>query len=169
MAVSAGSKNPERALMVYDLLRNDPECYYLLNYGIQGVQYDIDENGMKTTPESYDSATQAIATNFWWGRNDDLELKDATRNWDAIDAMYEKYDSIKIDYPYGQFIPDVDDIQSYINNISDIHTTYMKQISYGKYSGTAEEIVAEYQQALKDAGIDTVTAALQEQIDALYK
>ena len=35
MAVSAGSKNPERALMVYDLLRNDPECYKLFCYGIE--------------------------------------------------------------------------------------------------------------------------------------
>ena len=45
----------------------------------------------------------------------------------------------------------------------------MKQIAFGKYSGTAEEIVAEYQQKLKDAGIDDVTAELQAQFDALYK
>ena len=44
-----------------------------------------------------------------------------------------------------------------------------KQISYGKYQGTAEEIVAEMQSALKQAGIEEVTAALQEQFDALYK
>ena len=43
------------------------------------------------------------------------------------------------------------------------------QISYGKYQGTAEEIVAEMQAALKQAGIEEVTAALQEQFDALYK
>ncbi len=45
----------------------------------------------------------------------------------------------------------------------------MKQICYGKYSGTAEEIVAEYQNALKAAGIDTVTEELQRQMDAIYK
>ena len=45
----------------------------------------------------------------------------------------------------------------------------MKQIAYGKYSGTAEEIVAEYQEALKAAGIDTVTEELQRQFDELYK
>ena len=56
-----------------------------------------------------------------------------------------------------------------IDNINDIHTTYMKQIAFGKYTGTAEEIVAEYQDALKKAGIDDVTAALQAQFDALYK
>lgn len=169
MAVSAGSKNPERALMVYDLLRNDPECYRLFNYGIEGVQYAIDENGMKYTPDTYDQATQEIQTNFWWGRNDDLELKDATKNWDAIDKLYAEYDSLKIDYPYGQFIPDVDDIQGKIDNVSSVQEEYMKQISFGLYSGSAEDIVAEYQAALEKAGINDVTAALQSQIDALYK
>lgn len=169
MAISAGSKNPERALMVYDLLRNDPECYRLFNYGIEGVQYEIDENGMKYTPDTYDATTQEIQTNFWWGRNDDLELKDATRNWDAIDKLYAEYDSLKIDYPYGQFIPDVDDIQGKIDNVSSVQEEYMKQISFGLYSGSAEDIVAEYQAALEKAGINDVTAALQSQIDALYK
>ncbi len=169
MAVSAGSKNPERALMVYDLLRNDPECYRLFNYGIEGVQYAIDENGMKYTPDTYDSTTQEIQTNFWWGRNDDLELKDATKNWDAIDKLYAEYDSLKIDYPYGQFIPDVDDIQGKIDNVSSVQEEYMKQISFGLYSGSAEDIVAEYQAALEKPGINDVTAALQSQIDALYK
>ncbi len=171
MAISAGSKNPERALMVYDLLRNDPDCYKLLCYGIQGISWDVDDNGLRIVPEGYNSDTDNIngTTNYWWGRNDDLEIKDATRNWDAIDKLYEEYNKIKIEYPYGQFVPDVDDIKSKIDNISEIHTNYMKQISYGKYNGSAEDIVAEYQAALKKAGIDDVTAELQKQFDALYK
>ena len=119
---------------------------------------------MKYTPDTYDQATQEIQTNFWWGRNDDLELKDATKNWDAIDKLYAEYDSLKIDYPYGQFIPDVDDIQGKIDNVSSVQEEYMKQISFGLYNGSAEDIVAEYQAALEKAGINDVTAALQEQI-----
>ncbi len=171
MAVSAASENPERALMVYDLLRNDPECYRLLNYGIEGISYVIDENGYRALPEGYNSDTDNIngMTSWWWGRNDALEIKDATKNWDAIDAMYKKYDAVKIDYPYGQFVPEVDELQAKIQNINEQYNNYMKQISYGKYNGTAEEIVAEMQEAMKTAGIEEVTAALQEQFDALYK
>ncbi|MBE5961659.1 MAG: DUF3502 domain-containing protein [Lachnospiraceae bacterium] len=169
MAVSAGSKNPERALMVYDLLRNDPECYNLINYGLQGVQWDLNDEGLRIQPASYVQADDEIVTNFWWGRNDDLEIKDATRDWNAIDSLYATYDGIKIDYPYGQFVPDTDAIQSYINNINEIHNSYMKQIAFGKYQGTAEEIVAEYQAALKGAGIEDVMKELQTQFDALYK
>lgn len=171
MAVSAGSKNPERALMVYDLLRNDPDCYKLFVYGIEGVSYDVNSDGMRTIPEGYNSDTDNIGgtTNYWWGRNDDIEIPDATRNWDAINALYDEYDKIKIEYPYGQFVAEVDNIRSYISNINEITTNYMKQIAFGKYSGTAEDIVAEYQAALKSAGIDEVTAELQRQFDELYK
>ncbi len=171
MAVAAGSANPERALMVYDLLRNDPDCYKLLNYGIQGVAWRVDGNGMRITPDGYTSDTANIngMTNYWWGRNDDLEVKDATRNWDKIDELYDEYDKIKIEYPYGQFVPEVDSIDAQISNVNEVHTNYMKQIAYGKYSGTAEDIVAEYQAALEAAGINDVTAELQKQFDALYK
>ncbi len=171
MAVSAGSENPERALMVYDLIRNDPECYELFCYGIEGVSWELDSNGLRTTPEGYNSDTQNIngMTNYWWGRNDDLEIKDSTRNWDAIDKLYAEYNSIKIDYPYGQFVPEVDSIQGKIDNCNEQYTNYMKQISFGLYNGSAEDIVAEMQEALKTAGIDDVTAELQAQFDKLYK
>ena len=169
MAVSAASRNPERALMVYDLIRNDPECYELFNYGQKGVQWDTNADGLRIQPDSYDDATQSFVTNFWWGRNDDIEIKDATLDWDAIDELYAEYDGIKINYPYGQFVPNVDSIQSAINNINEIHGNYMKQISFGKYKGSAEDIVAEYQAALVSAGIDIVTEELQRQFDELYK
>lgn len=171
MAISAGSKNPERALMVYDLIRNDEECYKLFNYGIEGVSYEINADGLRTTPASYDPDTQNIngMTNYWWGRNDDLEVLDARKNWDSIDVLYKEYDGIKIDYPYGQFIPDMDNIQSMVNNVEAAYDEYMKLISYGKFQGTPEEIVAEMQAALKAAGIEEVTAELQSQIDAMYK
>lgn len=171
MAVSAGSKNPERALMVYDLLRNDPECHMLFCQGVEGVSYEVTEDGLMTKPEGFNADTQNIngITNFWWGRNDDILLRNAQNNWEKIDELYAVYDKIKIPYPYGQFIVNTDNIQSYIQNITEIHTNYMKQICYGKYSGTAEEIVAEYQSALKAAGIDAVTEELQRQMDAIYK
>ncbi len=171
MAVSAGSENPGRALMVYDLLRNDPECHMLFCQGVEGVSYEVTEDGLMTKPEGFNADTQNIngITNFWWGRNDDILLRNAQNNWEKIDALYAEYDKVKIPYPYGQFIVNTDEIQSYIQNITEIHTNYMKQICYGKYSGTAEEIVAEYQNALKAAGIDTVTEELQRQMDAIYK
>ena len=169
MAVSAASKHPERALMVYDLLRNDEECYRLINYGQENVQYEITEDGFKQDPEGYDRDKQEFISNWWWGRNDDLELRNISYDWDSYDKICAEYDKVKIPYPYGQFVPDLTKIQSQLNNITEIHTNYMKQITYGKYKGTPEDIVAEYREALKNAGFEEVLAQLQSQMDALYK
>lgn len=171
MAISAGSKNPERALMVYDMLRNDEECYRLICFGIEGISYIINEEGLRVKPEGFNPETDSIydMTNFWWGRNDDLEIRDAETNWDTVDELYTLYEKKKYDYPYGQFVPDETELETKIQKCNDIYGNYMKQISFGKYNGTAESVIEEMQKELALEGIDDVTAAIQEQIDALYK
>ena len=54
--------------MVYDLLRNDEECYRLLNYGIEGEDYIVTEDGKLGRPDGFDSSTDALDSNFWMGR-----------------------------------------------------------------------------------------------------
>lgn len=169
MAVSAASKNPERALMVYDLIRNDSYCYNLFNYGQEGRGYAIDENGYRTTPEGYNSDNDAISTSFWWGRNDDLEIKSANIDWEIVDPLEATLAEKSVPYAYGQFIPDTTNIQSYINTCNEVYTTYMKQLTYGKYNSTPEEFVAEFQAALEAAGNQIVLDEIQRQIDELYK
>ncbi|WP_408071579.1 extracellular solute-binding protein [Butyrivibrio sp. JL13D10] len=171
MAVSAGSKNPERALMVYDMLRNDKACYSLICYGIEGISYVINEEGLRAKPEGFDAENDSVysMTNFWWGRNDDLEIRDAEINWDIVDELYTTYDKKKIEYPYGQFVPDESEFEAKKEKCNEIYEKYMKEISYGKYDGTAEGAVSRLQSELALEGIDDVTMALQEQIDALYR
>ena len=169
MAVSAASRNPERALMVYDFIRNDPDCYKLFNYGIQGRQYDITADGKRVQAAGFDREQDEISINYWWGRNDDLEILDARMDWDAYNKLVADYDKVSIIYPYGQFISNLDPIQAQLNNINEIHDNYMKQISFGKYQGSAEDIVARYRADLKKAGIEEVIKEFQRQIDAVYK
>ena len=52
------------------------------------------------------------------------------RNGTQIDATVCRVMMMhQIAYPYGKFVADVDDIQSYINNINEVNTNYMKQIA----------------------------------------
>lgn len=69
-AISMNSKHPERALMVYDLLRNDEECYRLINYGIEGTDYIVTDDGKLDRPEGWDKSTDDLGANFWCGRKD---------------------------------------------------------------------------------------------------
>ena len=63
MAVAAKSENPERALMVYDLMRNDPEIYRLLTLGIEGQQYVINE--LLERRKLYGKRIKSLANGRW--------------------------------------------------------------------------------------------------------
>ena len=167
MAVAAQSKHPERALMVYDLMRNDPEIYHLMQYGFEGEMYTVDENGLFSRPEGFEDSTDGVSFNFWWGRNDNLEYKNAQLDWDAIDELYAIYDAVKIDYPYGQYIYDNSMVGVFMDNLSNVYNTYMPRIVFGM-NDDPEALVAEFRQALKDAGIDMVMTEIQNQLDAVY-
>lgn len=164
MAISAASANPERALMVYDLIRNDPQCYYLMNYGIEGVQWRKTPAGKRARPASYNSTTDGITTNYWWGRNDKLEIRDEKGAWDMFDKISSEYNTKKIPYPYGQVIWSFDNISKELTAVSDVWGHYMGKICYGKVDNP-EAYVADFRRDLKNAGIEKIIRDLQSQLD----
>ena len=167
MAVAMTSKNPERALMVYDLMRNDPEIYRLMQYGIEGDMYTLDENGYLVRPEGFEQGVDGVDLNYWWGRNDQLELRTADKDWEAIDALYSTYDAVKINYPYGSVVFDLTNIQMYLDNLSNVYNTYMPRIVFGMMDDPAA-YVAEFRQQLQNAGIEICMTEIQNQITAVY-
>ena len=167
MAVAMTSKNPERALMVYDLMRNDPEIYRLMQYGIEGEMYTLDENGYIVRPDGFEQGVDGVDLNFWWGRNDQLELRTADKDWEAIDALYSTYDAVKINYPYGSVVFDLTNIQMYLDNLSNVYNTYMPRIVFGMMDDPAA-YVAEFRQQLQNAGIEICMTEIQNQINAVY-
>lgn len=167
MAVAMTSKNPERALMVYDLMRNDPEIYRLMQYGIEGDMYTLDENGYLVRPEGFEQGVDGVDLNYWWGRNDQLELRTADKDWDAIDALYSTYDGVKINYPYGKVVFELSNIQMYLDNLSNVYNTYMPRIVFGMMDDPAA-YVAEFRQQLQNAGIEICMTEIQNQINAVY-
>ncbi len=46
VAISTASQNPERAMMFLNLLNTDPYLMTLLDYGVEGIHYTLDENGL---------------------------------------------------------------------------------------------------------------------------
>jgi putative aldouronate transport system substrate-binding protein len=164
-SIGAHSKNPERALMVYDLLRNDEQIYRLINYGMEGVQYEM-KDGKRVLPANYDEAKDMFYSDFWGGRNDKLEIPSDT-TWDKIDTLYKEYDAIKKPYPYGQFIFDKSAVEPELAAISQVSSSMGPALSFGKVDDPAKA-VQQFRDKLKQAGYDKVMAELQKQLDA-YK
>ncbi|MFD4960374.1 DUF3502 domain-containing protein [Microbacterium sp. NPDC058389] len=163
MAVSANSKHPEKALQVYDLLRNDEEDYDLLNFGIEGTDYILTDDGKLTYPEGYDSSTDSLGSNFWAGRMDEFEYPKAT---DAPnkDEIYANLDKVAGDYPYSTLIVNKDAIDPTLAAIGGVLSEYIPQLEFGKFDDPAAA-VAEMRQKLKDVGFEDARASIQSDLD----
>ena len=166
MAISSKSKNPERALMVYDILRNDVECYRLIRYGIEGVQYQINQKDMLERPNGDNDEKDGITTNFWWGRRDSYEKADSNYAWDDYNELKAEYNKIAIDYPWDRYRFMTTNINNTIEEVTKVCDKYIPEITYGRYEGTPEAEVNEFRTALKAAGVDEVKTYLQNIYDA---
>ena len=165
-SVGAHSKNPERALMVYDLIRNDKDMYRLINYGIEGKNY-VEKDGKLDRPAGYDSTKDSFTTDFWGGRNDKLELPSATI-YPGYKDLYASYDKIKKVYPYGRFVFNKQAVESEMAALSEVSSKYLPSLSLGKVDDP-EKAVADFRAKLKAAGFDKVMAEVQKQMDDYKK
>ena len=164
MAVSANSSNPEKALQVYDLIRNDEEIYDLVNFGIEGTDYVMTDDGMLGFPEGYDPSTDSLGSNFWAGRMDEFEPQRVTEAPNK-DEIYASLDEVAKEYPYSTLIVDKSMIDPTLAAMGAVLSEYIPQLQYGKFEDPAAAI-EEMRQKLTDAGYEDARESLQADIDA---
>jgi putative aldouronate transport system substrate-binding protein len=163
-SIGVHSKYPDRALMVYDLIRNDRQVYMLLNYGIEGVQYVI-KNGRIARPEGYNETRDGFWSNFWGGRVDKFELPSEDEYTYVRNVVWKRFNKIAKPYPYGKFVFNRTPVQAELAAISNVTNIYGPAISFGK-AGDPKKAVEQYREQLKAAGYDKVLAEIQKQLDA---
>lgn len=164
MAVSAYSRNPEKALEVYDLIRNDREIYMLFNYGIEGVDYTINAAGVLERPAGWDSSTMSLGTDYWWGRTDEFEPKLSTQAPNK-DELIAKLDATAKDYPYSTLLINKQAIDPTLAAMAGVLSEYIPQLAFGKFDDPAAA-VAEMRQKLIDVGYEDARASIQADMDA---
>jgi len=164
MAVSAYSKNPEKALQVYDLIRNDKEIYMLFNFGIEGTDYVITADGKLGRPEGWDQSTMDLGTDYWWGRTDEFELPRTTQAPNRAEIIAE-LDATAKEYPYSTLLINKQAIDPTLAAMSGVLSEYIPQLQYGKFDDPAAA-VAEMRQKLKDVGYEDARASIQADMDA---
>ncbi|MGI5851412.1 MAG: ABC transporter substrate-binding protein [Caldicoprobacterales bacterium] len=163
-SVAASSENPERALMVYDLMRNDETLYRLLNFGREGVNYEI-VDGKRTRPADFDETEHGFYSNFWGGRMDKFEMAlPSDRVYDKIGDLYAIYDQYKKPYPYAGFVFDKTPVETELAALNDVKTRHQGPLAFGK-AGDPVAAVEKFREELMSAGYDIVLAEVQRQID----
>ncbi|MEK8216953.1 MULTISPECIES: ABC transporter substrate-binding protein [unclassified Paenibacillus] len=160
-SVHATSENPERSLMLIDLMQNDKELHDLMMYGVSGVHYEaVGDDKYKAT------AKNANFTGFSnWSFNSPLnrdneafpqEISDLVNGWEAKEVYH---------YPLETFVFDNSKVKTQIANIGNVMLRYAVPLEYGVIDDI-DKGLAELNKQLKSAGIDKIQAELQAQIDA---
>ena len=164
MAITASSKNPERAAMVLDLIKFDTVLNRLTLLGIEGVHYTINDNDEYTkTEKSGDYAPTSISAS-WAVKNGNLVEAGAPEREQAMsDAWTERVKS----NPTITFVFDDANVKSYINAVDTVLQDYIPMLELGlvdDVDATIDEMI----QKCYDAGLQNVYDEFYAQYDAWY-
>ncbi|MFC4776255.1 ABC transporter substrate-binding protein [Paenibacillus sp. GCM10023252] len=164
VAVNANSKNPERALMLLDLLKWNLEYTDLTWYGIKGKHWEpAGDDRFKSLPDAVNYPPSSNDPWGWRGPNERWSVDQP----DEIVAQLKGYRMETHEYPYGMnFIYSDAKVKNENAAIQNLAQQYMNPASVGLVD--YETAYGKFQAAAKKAGLDKVLKDLQEQIDT-YK
>lgn len=162
MAIAAGSKNPERAAMVLDLIKCDTYLNHLLLLGIENEHYTITEDGYYTeTDKAADYADLSISAS-WAIKNGDV--KKAGDDPRAI-AVGDEEAPYKTACPTVAFVFDNEKVTSEIAAVDSILTEYVPMLQLG-LAADVDATIAEMNSKCYAAGLQTVIDEYKAQYNA---
>lgn len=162
-AIVRGCKNPERAMMVLQLLMCDEEINKLVQYGIEGTHYEIDEDGLYvnlSTDFNYEGF------NTWNLRNGEIKL--SSENDILLNEMFDKLEAIGAKTKwnntdiYSGFVEDYESYAAERTAVSQVMRQYLAPLQAGLVDDV-EASVEDFRTRVKEAGLDTVRESYTEQ------
>ncbi|MDF2486135.1 MAG: extracellular solute-binding protein family 1 [Herbinix sp.] len=157
MAISTASENPERAMMFLNLLNTDPYLFTLLDYGVEGVHYNI-ENG-----EAVFTDKRADYTPWTNGMGNVTQLPPQKGQgadfWDGFKAYYGSAKEI----PILGWAFDGTSVETEMGALANVAAEYALALNTGTVDPA--EKLPEYIQKLKDNGIDKFVAEANTQLE----
>lgn len=162
MAIAAGSKNPERAAMVLDLMKFDTYLNRLLILGVEGEHYSLDDEGYYTElDKSSDYAAFAISAS-WAIKNGELTEAGADPRMQAVSDEWQKRVQSN---PTITFVFDTVPVDSYVASVKTVLMDYVPMLELGlvdDVDATVDELI----QKCNDAGLQTVKDEFNSQYEA---
>ncbi len=162
--ISPFCKNPEAAMRVLNVLFTDPEAAQIAANGIEGLEYELDENGQMKYPEGktmadigWPAASMAYWPNVtlcktWNYESEDIyqQMKEKNKNAEKSLALGFQFDSSKV----------ADQMTACANVVSQ----YYMPIMYGEVD--IDSSLEEFNKQLYAAGLQDIIDEKQAQLDA---
>ncbi len=169
LAINQNAANPERTLMLLNLLNTNEEAYDLFMYGIEGETYVLDDDGSVSYPEGQDSTNATYLNWFKWPfvrsqfeKPCGAETKEAL---DQISTWLSKGNLVTA--PLTGFNPDTSSIKTELSQRDQLYDEEGKLLLAGVVSGDGvDAAVDKYIEDQKNVGLDTVLDYLQGEADS---
>lgn len=165
MAINRLSKNPERALMLLDLFRNDDRYFNLTTYGIDGTHYTLSADGKGIVP-STTNANFGIDSGSPWGWRDDNLYKKVDGGIPEYQQFRDNMIATAVSPKLQSFVFDDTSVKNEIATVNNVLEQYEKPMVYGIIKKSVDEDIKDLRERLKKAGSEKVVAEIQKQVDA---
>lgn len=153
MCIFSKSKNPERALMALDLMRNDEEIHDLFSYGIEGVHYNNLGDGKIELTDANEN--YPYDGNCNWGIRNDAYWKSIAGGIPNYDELYDNWIKTAKGSEYQAFTFNNESVRNEVAAMGEIYTTDMKLLYLG-FAENPEQDIANVQTKLNAAGMQAV-------------
>lgn len=161
--ISSFCEEPEAAMRVLDVFYSDPDAAQILANGIEGIHYEINEDGQMVYPEG------KTAVDLTWNVGSEKYFPNSTlcKTWfyeptDLYEQMDAKRESVVVSKALG-FQFDSSGVTNEITECSNVIMQYYMPLMYAEVD--VEETLPVFQKALHDAGIDTIITEKKRQLD----
>ena len=172
VAISATSKHPEKAMELIELLNTNDELFNLLQWGEEDVDYYYDEDGNFQRVEgkytfNYNEWQMGQSYSPDFARSDfGRQLNAAQKDTAAKQEIIFEADRTATPSPVTGFTFDPEPVKTELANCSAIITEMVPVLGAG--AADPAEYLPQFLQRLKDAGVDTIIAEKQAQLDAWH-
>ncbi|TXK85902.1 ABC transporter substrate-binding protein [Paenibacillus sp. N3.4] len=165
--IPRNTTNPERAMMLLNLLYTDKELINLLDWGIEGKHYVKVSDNMIDFPQGVDAKSSGYYMELGWmfgnqflsyvfkGDDPDIWKKTAEFNKSAKKSKALGYNF------------NAEPVKTEITAVTNVVNQYQKGIETGTLD--PDKALPDYLTKLKSAGIDKIIAEKQKQLDAWAK
>lgn len=160
--VASATDSPEKAVAVMNLIYSNADIQNYIRYGIEGSDYEMKSDSVAGYPEGVSADNAGWLNELWVTGNGSL-----AHAWETDpEDIWEKYadfnESATVSPAYG-FSYDASGVKTEITAVQNVLDKYTSLI----YSGLSEpsETVEAFNKELSAAGMDTIVADVQSQLD----
>jgi putative aldouronate transport system substrate-binding protein len=162
-AIGAGAKNPERSLMIYEKIATDERYHNLLHYGIEGVNYELTENGQVNPLDITVFNPEEVC--FAWNTHIKEFTRDIVGSPPNTGEVWALVESMAAPNRYKMFSFNSEPVKNEFAAITSVLDEYAKPLQVGLVADPAEGLKT-LNTKFYAAGLEKVWAEMQKQIDA---